>query len=469
MSCKEPISFDFIIANTTKTFLNKKWREKRKEVLIDIEIAKLPTTQATASQYKEFLDNQKKLEEKIQEQRKITSETLKLEYEQTIEEKLSLMKKQLIACKRDKKDFSFTVEERSLYKKKYKELKNAYKTAQQAKNIIKIHTGELNSCKYRIRALEYQMTETDNEENNVTVNSEIIREANNFVMPCPLNDCKGFMSKQYKCGMCNGKICPKCHIEIKGKDEEHECNKELAESVKLINAETKPCPKCGARIHKLHGCDQMWCVSCKTAFSWNTGKIVQGERIHNPEYYRWMRDHNINLPREEDVYNNCAQVPNIYQINDLLNRRKITGNQESFLYNLVQKVGHFEQLIRENVPSVNRDLRVRFLCNELTKEKMTQTLIKRERINMKKNFLNGLYRLTVDVSSDILRRSVSNPSVINECTKEAVNLCKYINDQMKNFTNIHGLTTPQFDETIANLFNLRRIAVKSTKNEVEDE
>jgi Hom_end-associated Hint len=76
-----------------------------------------------------------------------------------------------------------------------------------------------------------------------------------FVKACVVSGCRGFLSSQYKCGICDTWVCPDCH-EVKDgqKDEEHKCNPETVQSIKLIAKETKPCPKCGIVISKIDGC-----------------------------------------------------------------------------------------------------------------------------------------------------------------------------------------------------------------------
>jgi hypothetical protein len=118
-------------------------------------------------------------------------------------------------------------------------------------------------------------------------------ERKTFIMRCQVNECTGFLSQSYKCGICSVYTCIDCYMP---KLENHECKPEDIASTKMIKQDTKPCPKCSARIYKIDGCDQMWCTDCRTAFSWRTGQIVNGN-IHNPHYYDYLRNTIGNVPR----------------------------------------------------------------------------------------------------------------------------------------------------------------------------
>lgn len=122
-------------------------------------------------------------------------------------------------------------------------------------------------------------------------------EKKKFIMPCPNESCRGFLSTQYKCGICNMYTCSKC-IEVIGtnKFDNHTCNENSVKSAELIRKETKPCPSCGTRISKIDGCDQMWCIECHKAFSWKTGKIDNGV-VHNPHFYQFQRENTGHVPR----------------------------------------------------------------------------------------------------------------------------------------------------------------------------
>ena len=64
----------------------------------------------------------------------------------------------------------------------------------------------------------------------------------------------------------------------------------------MLKKDSKPCPKCSTVIHKIDGCDQMWCPCCKSAFSWLNGVIET--RIHNPHYYEYLRNTKGYVPRD---------------------------------------------------------------------------------------------------------------------------------------------------------------------------
>lgn len=111
------------------------------------------------------------------------------------------------------------------------------------------------------------------------------------VCPCPADTCRGFLSPQWKCGICQIDACPHCRLI---KKPGHVCNDDDIASVKLLSKDTKACPSCSAGIFKIDGCNQMWCTQCHTAFSWKTGQIETN--IHNPHFYEWQRK-NGNIPR----------------------------------------------------------------------------------------------------------------------------------------------------------------------------
>jgi len=124
-----------------------------------------------------------------------------------------------------------------------------------------------------------------------------------FVMQCQNNGCRGMLTTQYKCDLCTKFTCTKCFVCIvDGNRDEHECKPEDVATVEELRKNTRPCPACGLRISKIDGCDQMWCIECKTAFSWSKGTVEKGT-VHNPHYYQWMREHGGGMPPTQG--NNC--------------------------------------------------------------------------------------------------------------------------------------------------------------------
>tara|TARA_B100000927_G_C16470958_1_gene471508 strand:- start:420 stop:2195 length:1776 start_codon:yes stop_codon:yes gene_type:complete len=135
-----------------------------------------------------------------------------------------------------------------------------------------------------------------------------------FIMPCSVPNCRGFLSSAYKCEICEIYTCPDCLVPIgdNRNNDLHECEKEQLENAKFIKETCKACPgMCGEFIYKIDGCDQMWCTTCHTTFSWKTGEIENGV-IHNPHYYQAMQNGiAAAVPRAPgDIV--CGGLPDIY-------------------------------------------------------------------------------------------------------------------------------------------------------------
>ena len=79
---------------------------------------------------------------------------------------------------------------------------------------------------------------------NELLNKATTKERAKFVRACPDGNCRGFLSSQWKCGICQKWTCPECH-EIKGdeRDCEHVCNEDAKATAALLNNDTKPCPQ----------------------------------------------------------------------------------------------------------------------------------------------------------------------------------------------------------------------------------
>ena len=72
-----------------------------------------------------------------------------------------------------------------------------------------------------------------------------------FIMKCIKENCRGFLSEKYKCGLCSINVCKDCHQE---EDDDHKCNPDDISTIKELEKTTKPCPKCHIRISKIDGC-----------------------------------------------------------------------------------------------------------------------------------------------------------------------------------------------------------------------
>ena len=306
-----------------------------------------------------------------------------------------------------------------------------------------------------------------------------------FIRKCPVEDCKGFLSTGWKCGICKTKVCAKCN-EIKkrgtglegtnegtneGNEDEgeeqkegeeefnplgHVCDPNNVETAKLLKHDTKACPKCAAMIFKIDGCDQMFCTQCHTAFSWNTMQI-ETKIIHNPHYFQYLRDQaNGREIARNPLDNPCAEIlpdgeafnmETIHYISALLNDlpsfnvsksdgeptmvriRKVVEKEMQLCNHVVGN--HYE---REVPINANRDIRIQYMMNLMPEDKYKQILQVREKQLEKTREFEMIFRTYVTAARDIILNYVNSTTKEErnarklEVYDELHNLRHYIND-----------------------------------------
>lgn len=252
-------------------------------------------------------------------------------------------------------------------------------------------------------------------------------EKKQFVRKCPFNTCQGFLSSSLKCGICGCFACGDCQ-EVKGftteEKDNHECNAEIVESVKMLAKDSKHCPKCASLTFKILGCHQMFCVECHTPWDWKTGNIVTGQ-IHNPHYFEWQRRTQGVIPRNP---------------NEIICGREIDNNFVTHLINntyreIARKIIHINHVDRhrfrqDDLIQKNLDLRIDFMRNKIDKEYMMKTLQVKEKKNEKNNEIWQILTMYINSMTDIFYRLVQDQSS-DKWLKEFKALTLYTNECFK--------------------------------------
>lgn len=274
------------------------------------------------------------------------------------------------------------------------------------------------------------------------------KEIRQFTQKCPMEDCRGFLSTAWKCGTCQTWVCPDCLVP-KGKDKDaaHTCEEDAKATAALIKKETKPCPKCGMGISKIDGCDQMWCVSCQTPFSWATGRQVFGV-VHNPHYYQWLRGQNGGeAPRiAGDIP--CGGLVGFYQLVQVLPvdfRKEVEQIHRTTSELLDYVMPNYPRL--DEVPD-NGDLGIEYTLKTMDMDTWKKELWKRETKREKGLDLRGPLDLFTNVCSEVLRRMAQRPprEEFVALIQQLRALRKYVNEEFEKIGARYGNMTPKITE-----------------------
>lgn len=355
-----------------------------------------------------------------------------------------------------KKNFPYTFLKNELKKHKVNFLFNKEKEKfQQTQHLVqrKDKINEINiqlkKIEDEIKSLKLAKTELTNQKRSIELGyADNIAEEDvpTKTIKCCDPECNGFVSSAWKCGLCNKFSCCHCH-EIKGVTKEeisnHVCKKELVDTVKLINKDTKPCPSCGVYIHKTEGCDQMFCTECKVLWSWRTQKIET--RGHNPHYLEWMRTAKNGIDRDPlDV--ECGReidhrfsrelfklIPYSYSGNDYGQIKFLNPCCNSIIHNRLYEIETLRDAI-ERLENLTEE-RIKYMKKEITVEQFKRAINTKY---AKRCFSRHLLDLTIAITNagtDIFYR-LHNAIFNKELSPEAIfKICENFKKELEGLNN----------------------------------
>lgn len=285
-----------------------------------------------------------------------------------------------------------------------------------------------------------------------------------FIKSCPDTNCRGFLSSQWKCGLCEKWACNACH-EIKGdtRDAPHECNPDVVATVTLLANDTKACPNCRTGIFKIGGCDQMWCTQCHTAFNWRTGRVENV--VHNPHYFEWLRRNGNEVPRNPgDVpCRNELQHTIFIDMRNLLRNRHATHPLskvcESFLERTIRNTIHLRHVILPAYQVVNRErrneqLRINYMRKIITAEEFKITLQRNEKKSDKSREIHNVLDILLNTATDIVfrfedhLRTVEPGTWTTNIVEEIDPIVDYVNECLRDISKVYTSKTLRFSNEL---------------------
>jgi hypothetical protein len=434
MNCKKMHDNAFFYNNTSSSFRDKKWKKLISEKLFQEEESKFPITQAYIARYNELIDKQ------IDIYNKLALTEKEVLYEN---EKCMLHKTRLIPLKY-----------KNIESEAFKELRNIIRRLKYRLEMNKRLLYDMKNNMYNWNPNE----DTDESTDEIKEDPSLL-----IVMGCMKSECRGYVTKKYTCGICETKYCKDCRNIC---DDEHKCNADDIASVKLLDDTTKPCPKCKISISKIDGCDQMWCINCKTAFSWSNGTIENG-LVHNPHYFEYLRRTQGSVPRYDEnnnINNNiCDNNGNIINPDRLLNImmpiiRLLVENsnttESDYLLDIIRRNNHINgvfingkkfRIDRDN--DVEYQTRIDYLTNKINKEKFISLLFSRNQRLSKNHDIRLILEMVFNSVNDSLHIYTRERN-INNIKKNISQIIKIANNAFINISKVWNCKEYKFDDEL---------------------
>lgn len=255
-------------------------------------------------------------------------------------------------------------------------------------------------------------------------------EPRRFIHKCPTENCKGFLSENWYCGLCFNYFCEKCN-GVKLKD--HECNPDTVKTMQLIKRDSKPCPKCGILIHRTDGCAQMWCTSCHCTFNWRTGEIDTG-RIHNPHFIQFKRKSNTSREHGDIP---CGGIPSFREL------RENMASQKILQYAIVVYETERLNFYLDTRPPDNLNFRIGYMLDDMSKEDFKNILQRQEKFVDKVRDMANIYEMIIHTGGDILRQYIINPENHDHYVSILQGIVDYSNEVFLNIRKRYNCNLPK--------------------------
>ena len=207
----------------------------------------------------------------------------------------------------------------------------------------------------------------------------------------------------------------------------------------------------------LRNCDQMFCISCQTPWSWTTGKIVTSGPIHNPHYYEWLKRTGGAVPRNPaDVP--CGGFPGAWEL--VRFPRGIKRNISNLFYEFHRVCMEIQDIsVRQYRSHIDQtplnQTNIKFLLGELDEKKWGRLLAihekKRKRDAEIQEVLGAFRMVAVELINRVQHHSVRPFSELTHLQAEEFlvdlnvqiqALLIMINDAMRTISLTHAYSVP---------------------------
>lgn len=218
----------------------------------------------------------------------------------------------------------------------------------------------------------------------------------------------------------------------------------------------------------LSNCDQMWCVSCNTAFNWKTLRIMNGT-IHNPHYFEFMRRNGQQARDPLDIQ--CGQEMT-HQVITFI-QRNVDGYHRvwtrdgviptemkntlteniTLIFAMMERIIHLHRwsiprLQATNIFNRNRNLRLQLLRNQIDETNFRVRIQRTDKAESKKRDTLNILVTFRDCASEItfrLHAKVAANSLtlddLNGFIQEFSNLKTYIDECLRDTSIVYNSTS----------------------------